>query len=63
MAAAISPTAGQRYGIQRVCRLWDVPRSSFYAAQAPASALPAAPPTRRGPKCARASRPADPKRR
>jgi transposase InsO family protein len=49
MAKAISPTAGQPYGIQRVCRLWDVPRSSFYAAQVK-SAVPAAPPARRGPK-------------
>jgi transposase InsO family protein len=47
MAKAISPTAGQPYGIQRVCRLWDVPRSSFYAAQVK-SAVPAAPPARRG---------------
>ena len=52
MAKATSPASGQRYGIQRVCQLWGVPRSSFYAAQAPApdSALPAAPPARRGPK-------------
>jgi transposase InsO family protein len=49
MAKAISPTAGQPYGIQRVCRLWGVPRSSFYAAQVK-SAVPAAPPARRGPK-------------
>jgi hypothetical protein len=49
MAKAISPTAGQPYGIQRVCRLWDVPRSSFYAAQVKI-AMPAAPPARRGPK-------------
>jgi transposase InsO family protein len=49
MAKAISPTAGQPYGIQRVCRLWDVPRSSFYAAQVK-SVVPAAPPARRGPK-------------
>lgn len=52
MAKAISPIAGQRYGIQRVCRLWDVPRSSFHAAQAPErqSAGPAPTPARRGPK-------------
>jgi hypothetical protein len=49
MAKAISPTAGQPYGIQRVCRLWDLPRSSFYAAQVKI-AMPAAPPARRGPK-------------
>jgi transposase InsO family protein len=52
MAKATSPAAGQPYGIRRVCRAWDVPRSSFYAAQAPkppaTSARPA--PARRGPK-------------
>src|SRR5437763_13206074 len=31
MAAAISPTTGRRYGIAQVCRIWGVPRSSFYA--------------------------------
>jgi putative transposase len=31
MAAVISPTTGRRYGIAQVCRIWDVPRSSFYA--------------------------------
>jgi putative transposase len=52
MAKATSPAGGQPYGIRRVCQAWGVPRSSFYAAQAPApeSALLAAPPARRGPK-------------
>ena len=52
MAKATSPAGGQPYGIRRVCQAWGVPRSSFYAAQAPApeSTLPAAPPARRGPK-------------
>ena len=52
MAKATSPDGGQPYGVRRVCQAWDVPRSSFYAAQAPApeSALPAAAPARRGPK-------------
>lgn len=52
MAKATSPVSGQPYGIQRVCQTWGVPRSSFYAAQAPApgTANPAPPPTRRGPK-------------
>ena len=51
MATAISPTAGQPYGIRRVCQLWDVPRSSFYAAQAPKpDSAVAPPPARRGPK-------------
>ena len=52
MARATSPAGGQPYGIRRVCQAWGVPRSSFHAAPAPApeSALPAAPPARRGPK-------------
>ena len=52
MAKATSPASGQPYGIRRVCQTWRVPRSSFYAAQAPTpdSANPAPPLTRRGPK-------------
>jgi putative transposase len=52
MAKATSPASGQPYGIRRVCQTWRVPRSSFYAAQAPTpdSANPAPPPMRRGPK-------------
>jgi hypothetical protein len=30
MAAVISPTTGRRYGVAQVCRVWEVPRSSFY---------------------------------
>lgn len=52
MARATSPAGSQPYGIRRVCQAWGVPRSSFYAAQAPTpdSAIPACLPTRRGPK-------------
>jgi len=52
MAKATSPVSGQPYGIRRVCQAWGVPRSSFYAAQAPGpdSAIPPSPSTRRGPK-------------
>lgn len=32
MARAISPTTGRHYGVRRVCAVWDLPRSSFYAA-------------------------------
>ncbi len=51
MAEATSPASGHRYGIARVCRVWQVPRSSFYAARQsmPDSAGPPAP-ARRGPK-------------
>ncbi len=51
MAAATSPTTGRRYGIARVCQLWAVPRSSFYAARQQARTVtPPAPARRRGPK-------------
>ena len=52
MAEATSPATGHRYGVARVCRIWDVPRSSFYAAlQAGADGTQAtAGPARRGPK-------------
>ena len=51
MAQATSPAGGRRYGVRRVCEIWGVPRSSFYAAQKPGpdSAMPS-PPGRRGPK-------------
>ena len=52
-AAAASPATGRRYGVARVCRAWELPRSSFYAArrsEADTAATPAAPASRRGPK-------------
>ena len=52
MAEAISPTAGRRYGVARVCRTWEVPRSSFYAARRPEgnAGTAAVASARRGPK-------------
>ena len=52
MAEAASPATGRPYGVARVCRVWEVARSSFYAArQAGADGTePAARPARRGPK-------------
>ena len=52
MAEATSPTTGRRYGVARVCQIWDQPRSSFYAARPPqADAVAPAPASaRRGPK-------------
>src|ERR671913_2077482 len=52
MAEATSPTTGHRYGIARVCRVWELPRSSFYAARQPEAdtTTTAGGPTRRGPK-------------
>ena len=51
MAATTSPTTGYRYGIVRVCRVWEIARSSFYAARGQAeTATPAGPARRRGPR-------------
>ena len=50
MAETVSPAAGRRYGVARVCRVWGVPRSSFYAARTAATQAPAVAPARRGPK-------------
>jgi transposase InsO family protein len=52
MAAAISPASGRRYGVERVCRTWSVPRSGFYAARQVGmqSDAPPSRPARRGPK-------------
>jgi hypothetical protein len=53
MANTTSPATGQRYGVVRVCQVWEQPRSSFYAArQATAEGgTAAAPPSQpRGPK-------------
>lgn len=53
MADTTSPATGQRYGIVRVCHVWQQPRSSFYAArqtQAEGGTPAAMPPQPRGPK-------------
>ncbi len=52
MADTISPATGRCYGVARVCHVWEVPRSSFYAAQqaGAADAGPKPSPARRGPK-------------
>ena len=50
MAAESSPTTGRRYGIAQVCRIWDVPRSSFYADRRRADTTTSVPARRRGPK-------------
>ena len=51
MSRAFSPATHRRYGIQRVCALWAVPRSSLYAARGGAHRPPEAPPaSRRGPR-------------
>jgi transposase InsO family protein len=52
MAKATSPATGRRYGVARVCHVWKVPRSSFYAARQPAADPDSPPrlPARRGPE-------------
>ena len=52
MAEATSPVTGRRYGVARICRVWEVPRSSFYAARGAEadSTGSSAGPARRGPK-------------
>lgn len=45
MSAAISPSTGRRYGMRKVCRTWEVPRSSFFERR---KAKPE--PKKRGPK-------------
>ena len=52
MAKATSSATGLCYGVARVCQVWEVPRSSFYAAQqaGAAEAGPPLSPARRGPK-------------
>ena len=47
MSAAISPATQRPYGVQRVCRVWAVPRSTFYRAAQPAEPGSVRP---RGPK-------------
>lgn len=51
MSAARSPSAGKVYGVARVCRVWEIPRSSLYAARG-RQATDGAPlaPLKRGPK-------------
>lgn len=51
MADTVSPATGRRYGVARVCQVWDVPRSSFYAARRETGEpAPARLRGRRGPK-------------
>ena len=51
MSRAASPGTGLVYGVARVCAIWGVPRSSFYAEQQRKVAEPSKPAARRrGPK-------------
>lgn len=51
MSATRSEATGRRYGVERVCAAWDVPRSTFYARLARREpATTATTTTRRGPR-------------
>jgi len=50
MSATTSPATGREYGVQRVCRVWEKPRSSLYARRQRTQAPPCSEPKRRGPK-------------
>ena len=53
MADTTSPATGRRYGVARVCRVWEVARSSFYAVRQAGVADDArarSSPARRGPR-------------
>jgi len=47
MSRTVSPSHEKQYGIARVCRVWDVPRSTVYFQLA--AAVSPTPPARRGP--------------
>ena len=47
MSQTVSPGADQPYGVQRVCRIWEQARSTFYHAGRP---VPDQVPKRRGPR-------------
>ena len=49
MSQVVSPSTGQRYRLARVCRTWEVPRSTVYAQQS-RSRRPLSLPAKRGPK-------------
>ena len=52
MSAVYSIATHKRYGLQRVCRVWQVPRSTVYAHRVEAhgdGGPGAGPPTKRGP--------------
>ena len=50
MSQTTSATTGRRYGLERVCRLWEQSRSAFYARRArPQRSASAEGPCRRGP--------------
>jgi transposase InsO family protein len=49
MSRTVSPSAGRRYGLALVCRVWEIARSSVYEVRT-RQVTPAPPPRKRGPK-------------
>ena len=49
MSAATSPTSAESYGVERVCRIFETPRSTYYA-RLELVPISRPPPERRGPK-------------
>ncbi|HEX2681738.1 MAG TPA: hypothetical protein VHQ03_10645 [Candidatus Dormibacteraeota bacterium] len=49
MSRTVSPSAGRRYGLARVCRVWEVNRSTIYAVRTRTNSLSLTP-GKRGPK-------------
>lgn len=49
MSGTISTQTGKRYGVERVCEAWELPRSSWYARRRRPSSSPP-PAGKRGPK-------------
>lgn len=50
MSATISLATGKHYGIQRVCKVWDVSRSTFYTRKARVECVTPPVSAKRGPK-------------
>ena len=46
MSRTISPSSGKSYGLALICRIWRIPRATFYRHQGPPRTEP---PRRRGP--------------
>jgi len=49
MSALASPTSGVPYGVERVCRIFETPRSTYYTHLKPVP-IPRPPPQKRGPR-------------
>lgn len=50
MSQTCSPSTQRRYGLARVCRMWEIARSTVYLSQTRRAAAPGRPAAKRGPK-------------